>query len=70
MVDNENNVDVTSNLTLSMITLIGAQAEVDKTSVTLKSSESVDVSCSTKSQVYVPAAVTNLSMKYIHYMTC
>ena len=63
LVDKENDVNVTTNLKLSMTTLIGAEAEADKTSITLKSSESVDVSCKTKSQVYVPTAVTNPRIK-------
>ena len=54
MVHNEDHINVTDDLTLSMVTLIGAQAQVDMTSVTLGTSDSVDLACRTSSQVYPP----------------
>ena len=58
LVHNEDHINVTDDLTLSMVTLIGAQAEVDMTSVTLGASDSVDLACRTSSQVYPPLVGT------------
>ena len=58
MVHNEDHINVTDDLTLSMVTLIGAQAQVDLTSVTLGASDSADLACRTSSQVYPPLVST------------
>ena len=58
MVHNEDHINVTDDLTLSMVTLIGAQAEVDMTSVTLGASDSADLACRTSSQIYPPLVGT------------
>ena len=60
LIVNAGDFEIQSNLSLSMVTMAGAQARIDKTSVDLKPGDSTFMTCSSSNKVYIPTNDENL----------